>query len=41
LKRAVERLHGEVTFDSQVNVGSTFTITLPIQTNSGKSSDDD
>jgi signal transduction histidine kinase len=30
LKRAVERLHGEVRFTSEVFVGSTFTIFLPI-----------
>jgi signal transduction histidine kinase len=29
LKRAVERLHGEVRFGSEVNKGSTFTISLP------------
>ena len=30
LKRAVERLNGEVKFESQVYVGSTFSITLPL-----------
>lgn len=30
LKRAVERLNGEISFKSEVNVGSTFTITLPL-----------
>lgn len=30
LKRAVEKLNGEITFKSEVNVGSTFTITLPV-----------
>jgi signal transduction histidine kinase len=30
LKRAVERLHGEVKFTSELHVGSTFTVTLPL-----------
>ena len=30
LKRAVERLHGEVTFESHLNIGSTFTVILPL-----------
>jgi signal transduction histidine kinase len=29
LKRAVERLHGEVHFHSELGKGSTFTVTLP------------
>jgi len=32
LKRAVERLHGHVTFKSEVHVGSTFIVTLPLKT---------
>ncbi|MBY0432834.1 MAG: tetratricopeptide repeat-containing sensor histidine kinase [Cyclobacteriaceae bacterium] len=30
LKRAVERLHGSIEFTSTINVGSTFTVKLPI-----------
>jgi signal transduction histidine kinase len=30
LKRAVERLHGQVTFISEPLIGSTFTVTLPV-----------
>jgi signal transduction histidine kinase len=30
LKRAVERLHGEVQFNSQLNLGSEFTVKLPL-----------
>ena len=29
LKRAVERLHGQVSFESKVHIGSTFTVLLP------------
>lgn len=30
LKRAVERLNGEISFKSEINVGSTFSVSLPI-----------